>query len=298
MVAILHKCEQCDDARFHGREWCELHTKKPAPSQQGSSAMTATKICSIEGCDRYGREHGPYCLRHERIYSEEWWFCQPCLTRDGLWRWGTLPHGFCAKHGGADYIPRKACGDELPVSDPADHPNPAPPEAKPCDDGNQQIVAKCLNCKGVGFLNLFTGEPVAFGEAMPEPDEQRCKSCLTPEEITQRRAADLADYRARLASGEGRVVRCQRRAENGHGEQCGGKPHPGAIWCLACINASAEATYQADAKRRETGVCWCYDCNPELQGKRMFLCPCCGNKRCGMAESHLNACAGSNEVQK
>jgi hypothetical protein len=95
-----------------------------------------------------------------------------------------------------------------------DHPNPAPPEAKPCDDGKrkltreQQAVANYRTCKGVGFLSLSTGEPVAFGEALPEPDAQRCMACasiaeqlllmgvlplvpLTPEE----RAQDLVRWR-------------------------------------------------------------------------------------------------------
>jgi hypothetical protein len=146
-----------------------------APSQQESGATTA-KRCSIKGCgDPPILPEAPYCENHEERYGASWVICarEDCRASASA----VFPFA-CSRHGGADYTPRTT----------ADRPNPAPPEAKPCDDGKrkltreQQAVADCLNCKGVGFLNLFTGEPVAFGEAMPEPDAQRCRACVSIEE--------------------------------------------------------------------------------------------------------------------
>ena len=41
--------------------------------------------------------------------------------------------------------------------------------------------------------------------------------------------------------------------------------------------------------------CKCKACNPQMNGKVMFLCEKCGNKRCPHATDHTYACTNSNE---
>jgi hypothetical protein len=168
----VHKCEQCDDAKFHGREWCDLHTKKPAPKPDPIFAhhsvvkeSSAPKKCSIEGCEGSLTYPGGlelpafYCWAHDRVYLSEWQYCQ----EDGCYQWTPAVAEYCAKHRGQDYTPRTTessattgnykregwtycgvCDQILPHMErciprrAADHPNPAPPEVKPCDDGKKE----------------------------------------------------------------------------------------------------------------------------------------------------------------
>ena len=159
-------------------------TKKPAdPSfghhsvvrerpQKESSATTAKNKCSIEGCGaetvlvkRYGMiAYSPYCDAHQRLYNDEIQFCvrPDCPSWVPMSLWSVVK---CARHGGQDYIPRTT----------VDRQNSAPPEAKPCDDGNQLITPKTI-----------AEELLDLGVAPLEP--------LTPEE----RAQDHAEWRARV----------------------------------------------------------------------------------------------------
>ena len=41
--------------------------------------------------------------------------------------------------------------------------------------------------------------------------------------------------------------------------------------------------------------CKCRACNPQMEGKIMFLCEKCGNKRCPHATDHTYECTNSNE---
>lgn len=47
-----------------------------------------------------------------------------------------------------------------------------------------------------------------------------------------------------------------------------------------------------------SGLCGCEKCNPHIRGRRMFLCPHCGDKRCPKALDHENECAGIALTQK
>lgn len=58
---------------------------------------------------------------------------------------------------------------------------------------------------------------------------------------------------------------------------------PSAMWATAAMPMS-------------TAPCGCHACAPpKLIGRRMILCPKCGNKRCPKATHHDNACTNSNE---
>jgi hypothetical protein len=168
--------------------------------QQESSATTAKK-CSIEGC---GGERavcawwpfpGPYCEAHEASYGAEWSFCvvRNCFNPrcKGVDR--------CARHGGQDYTPRTTadhpssattasnykregfthcgvCDQILPHLEKCipraqqNHPNPAPPEANPCDDGKEENTPARLPC-------IVCGVPL--GDKTPSAREWSFTSRMT-----------------------------------------------------------------------------------------------------------------------
>jgi hypothetical protein len=76
---------------------------------------------------------------------------------------------------------------------------------------------------------------------------------------------------------------------------CGKPTFSPFTWCRECRDMIADKQAVLDAERRNTGVCWCYECNPEDQNHRMFVCPICGNKRCPLAASHLEICSFSSK---
>ena len=66
---------------------------------------------------------------------------------------------------------------------------------------------------------------------------------------------------------------------------------------------NAQAAAEGAQVAAEVKQCNCSQCNhvdelgaaKNLKGRRMILCPKCGNKRCPKASHHDNACADSNE---
>lgn len=271
MIANIHKCEQCDDARFHGREWCDLHTKKlciecrnsfsvsqmtadretgwlfcsgcwakkPAPSQQESSAMTASapnEMTNCWECDHLG-------VKSEMVKSDGGWLTHQTCARpevkasddgnlpgqgecddecsDGTLQgyWGvTLDRGPCGYRyeggkgdecAGAGLYEKSDRGYRCPIHgrypanllkrlfEPADHtprtsvdhPNPAPPEAQTCDDGNQQITPVQMHwcadkrCRQPGNVKTYPEPEICAGGRCRSHcgTEGGCAACITPE---------------------------------------------------------------------------------------------------------------------
>lgn len=185
--ANIMKCEPCDDARFHGREWCERHGPRKGAKEEGK--------CSIARCGRESRTYhggqGPYCYEHER--SEEWAFCFDC---DAFCQPATEDSDIelCSLHGGADYVPHTTEEPDTEPTEPLPSTTqeareesrthaPGQHDGRVSTDSHEgsniaQEQPPCPRCGPVRALCEFP--PTCFRAALPDSKFCEIHKCITP----------------------------------------------------------------------------------------------------------------------
>jgi hypothetical protein len=150
MIANIHKCEQCE---LHTKKLCIECRNSFSVSQMTADRETGWLFCAVCWAKKPAPKPDPIFAHHsvvrERPAQES---SATTATKDADPRRAALPDNpHCSLCGAlcnkaTDYLSAEWGKMVHRGLCPKYHPNPAPPEAKPCDDGKEEITPQRLPC--------------------------------------------------------------------------------------------------------------------------------------------------------